>query len=126
MSRDNTVKRGAVRALFNVRQDQHDARGVMMDVLERFDDAVQRFHPYNSAHEGIAVIREEYLELEHEVFKRERSRDPHVLRAEAIDIAVTAIRFVVDMDLADTSLIHASQDIDHDFHDAVHDLGVDA
>ena len=37
-------------------------------ITKELERANKKFPPFNSAHEGIAVIREEYLELEYEIF----------------------------------------------------------
>jgi hypothetical protein len=66
-----------------------DAILLVRDELRR---ATQRFGPMASAHEGIAVIREEYLELEREIFHG----DPQQAIEEAIQLAAMALRFLVD------------------------------
>lgn len=43
-------------------------RDTLMQVSRELVRANSMFPSFSSAHEGIAVIREEYLELEHEVF----------------------------------------------------------
>ena len=61
-------------------------------------DAAAKFAPFNSAHEGIAVLREEYLELEAECFKR--VRDPAnraAMKLEAIQVGAMAVRFLTDL-----------------------------
>ena len=55
-------------------------------------EATRKFGPMASTHEGIAVIREEYLELEKEVFHG----TPEAQRDEAIQLAAMAVRFLVD------------------------------
>jgi hypothetical protein len=60
--------------------------------LER---AMARFAPLNSAHEGIAVIREEYLELERHVFADTGLTQPAAV--EAIQLAAMAMRYVIDL-----------------------------
>jgi len=52
--------------------------------------------PFNSAHEGIAVIAEEVDELWTEVKKRPCRRDREMLRDEAVQVAAMALRFLVD------------------------------
>jgi hypothetical protein len=49
---------------------------------------------FTSRHEGIALIREEYLELEHEIFQK--SPDRQNMRKEAIQVAAMAIRLIMD------------------------------
>ena len=57
------------------------------------------FGLFRSKHEAIAIIREEYLELEREVFWPER-RDKSIARQEqtqeAAQLAAMALRFVVE------------------------------
>ena len=48
-------------------------------------------------HEAIAVIREEYLELEQECFKNQRSYDLEAQRKEAKQLAAMAIRLMVEL-----------------------------
>ena len=52
---------------------------------------------YRSAHEGYAVILEEVRELEREVFAKQGERYREKMKLEASHIAVTAIRFMVDV-----------------------------
>ena len=58
--------------------------------LER---AMQQFAPFASAHEGLAVIREEYLELERAVFHGS-GVDAF---DEAVQLAAMAVRYLVDV-----------------------------
>jgi len=55
--------------------------------------ASEGFPPMRSPHEGIAIIREEYLELEHEVFHGDHEKAIE----EAIQLGAMAARFLVDM-----------------------------
>jgi len=57
--------------------------------------AVGRHPTFASSHEGWAVMREEMDELWDEV--RKRNSDPDRMRAEAIQVAAMAIRFVLDV-----------------------------
>jgi hypothetical protein len=60
---------------------------------DELEKAQAKFGPMASPHEGIAVIREEYLEMEREVFWGTRKR----MREEAVQLAAMAIRFLVDV-----------------------------
>lgn len=59
--------------------------------------AESKFNPYNSAHEGYAVVLEELDELWQEVKKNDKDRDVGAMRTEAVQVAVTALRFVKDV-----------------------------
>lgn len=48
-------------------------------------------------HEAIAVIREEYLELEQECFKNQRNYDLAAQRKEAKQLAAMAIRLMIEL-----------------------------
>lgn len=68
---------------------------VALRVLSELEAAQALFHPMASAHEGIAVIREEYLELERHVFG-DTGRSPEAIE-EAVQLAAMAMRYVVDI-----------------------------
>lgn len=65
-------------------------------IRAEYYDAAGRFEPFNSEHEGIAVIREEYAELEREVFRSPRQRDRAALEKEAKQLGAMALRFLID------------------------------
>ena len=56
-----------------------------------------KWAPYNSAHEGFAVIHEEFDELKAHVWMKQRDRDLAAMRKEAIQVAATAVRFIRDV-----------------------------
>ena len=58
--------------------------------------AAAAWPPYNSAHEGFAVINEEFDELKTHVWTNQKRRDLEAMRVEAIQLAATAIRFAAD------------------------------
>jgi len=66
---------------------------------EEYEFAVREWEPYNSGHEGWAVIKEELDELWVEVMdnKRGDGRRKAAMKKEAIQVAVTALRFVHDL-----------------------------
>ncbi len=55
------------------------------------------YPPFNSAHEGLAVILEELEELKAEVFKNHSKRDLTAMHKEAIQVGAMALRFVNDV-----------------------------
>jgi hypothetical protein len=67
----------------------------LRDVIAEFDRAAVQHGSFHSAHEGFAVMLEEMDELKAEVWKRQR--DQTAMRAEAIQVAAMALRFLVDL-----------------------------
>lgn len=63
----------------------------MQDVNRELHSALLKHGGNASAHEGLAVIMEEFEELKAEVWKREH--DPARLRAKAIQVAAMAVKF---------------------------------
>jgi hypothetical protein len=59
--------------------------------------AASTWPPLNSAHEGYGVLAEEFRELEGEVFKRQGERSIAKMRAEAVQLAAVALRFIADI-----------------------------
>lgn len=74
-----------------VRQLDSILRAVGDEVLRALD----KFPPFNSPHEGYAVIKEELEELWDEV-KANRGRTREA-RDEAVQIAAMAVRYVLDL-----------------------------
>ena len=66
-------------------------------VLNELNVATQLHGPFNSAHEGYAVIKEELDELWDEIKLKRSERNPVNLREEAVQVAAMAIRFLVDI-----------------------------
>jgi NTP pyrophosphatase (non-canonical NTP hydrolase) len=67
--------------------------GIQGDIFDEVMSAIEKHPSYNSAHEGYAVLLEEVDELWEEV--RKRQKDKARMRAEAIQVAAVAIRFVL-------------------------------
>lgn len=58
--------------------------------------ATRKYKPFNSCHEGFAVLAEEVDELWDEVKVKQGSRDMEKLYNEAKQCAAMAVRFMVD------------------------------
>jgi chromosome segregation ATPase len=71
--------------------------GVLKEVEKEISRATVKFPPYNSAHEGYAVIKEELDELWEHVRTRDENRNVEEMAQEAIQVATTAVRFVIDV-----------------------------
>lgn len=71
------------------------AIAALREILREYLSAARKHKPYNSAHEGFAVLLEEVDELKAEVWRRDR--DLSAMRAEAIQVASCALRFITDV-----------------------------
>ncbi len=83
---------------------QHNRKGIMTQTAELANEVVNelatagsKFGKFNSAHEGYAVILEEVDELKEEIWKKRKDRDKGAMRAECIQIAAMALRFIEDV-----------------------------
>lgn len=74
--------------------NKDDVFNILKDEIKR---AAAAHKKYNSAHEGYAVILEELDELWEEVKKKQENRDVDLMRKEVGQLAVTAIRFMLDL-----------------------------
>lgn len=66
-------------------------------LIKEYGRAVNMNGPFNSAHEGYAVILEELDELWEEVRKKRLQRDNRKMLKEAIQVAAMGLRFAVDI-----------------------------
>jgi hypothetical protein len=67
-------------------------------IEQEYNRASSNYPPFASAHEGLAVLEEEFEELKREVFKSPKSRDYGLMKKEAVQIAAMAIRFITDVE----------------------------
>jgi hypothetical protein len=71
--------------------------GLLGEVSAELDRARSKFAPFNSAHEGYAVLAEEVDELWQEVRGHRDRANVERMREEAIQIAAMALRFIGDV-----------------------------
>lgn len=66
-------------------------------ILKEYMRASEKFGPFRSPHEGIAVIHEEFEELWGEIKKKQTDRSLVLMREECIQLGAMALRFLVDL-----------------------------
>ena len=59
--------------------------------------AASLWPPFNSAHEGYAILLEELDELKAHVWTNQKRRDIAAMRQEAVQVAAMALRFIADV-----------------------------
>lgn len=70
---------------------------VLAQVQVEVERAEANWPAFNSAHEGYAIMLEEVDELWSHVKTNQKRRDIEAMRAEAIQVAAMALRFVRDV-----------------------------
>jgi hypothetical protein len=68
---------------------------ITKNIIEELESSNQKHGAFNSTHEALAVIREEYLEFEQEIF---HGKDKSAARQEAIQLAAMAVKFIAMLD----------------------------
>ena len=70
--------------------------GVALEIREEMERAEALFGPFHSLHEAIAVIREEYIELEGAIFWGNKNGDNKAsVRLEALQLAAMSTRLLM-------------------------------
>ena len=77
--------------------DASFAAGLAEEIASEALAASWKYPPFNTAHEGLAVIWEEFEELKREVFKKQAQYDLKRMRKEALQVSAMALRFVYDV-----------------------------
>lgn len=69
------------------------------DILIELKKAKRKFQPFNSLHEGYAVLKEEVDELWDEIKKHKTGKGGYVpkIEKECIQVAAMAIRFICEL-----------------------------
>ena len=74
-----------------------DIYDVALHAAFEAQDAATKWPPFNSAHEGYAIILEELDELKAHVWTNQKRRDIAAMRVEAVQVAAMALRFIADV-----------------------------
>lgn len=69
---------------------------VEREVAAEVNSGLLEWPPFNSAHEGFAVLLEEVDELKAHVWTNQKRRDLIAMRKEAVQVAAMAIRFALE------------------------------
>lgn len=77
--------------------DERKLNNIMAMIEHELRQATRKHDPYNSCHEGYAIILEELDELWDEVKKKKKLRDRKLMTMEATQVASTAARFIYDL-----------------------------
>lgn len=81
-----------------MRSDEKEKQSLAMNLIQAEATwAMERFAPFNSAHEAYGVLLEEVDELWDEVKAKQGKRDLVKMRKEAVQVAAMALRFIVDV-----------------------------
>jgi NTP pyrophosphatase (non-canonical NTP hydrolase) len=67
------------------------------DVFDEVYSATRKWPPFNSCHEGYAVLLEEVEEVWEHVKTNQKRRDLTAMRKEAIQVAAMAVRFALEV-----------------------------
>lgn len=77
-------------------QDHARYNQAALDIIDEAIANRTKWPPFNSAHEGFAVLMEEFEELKAHVWTRQDKRDVAAMRKEAIQVAAVALSFAAD------------------------------
>jgi hypothetical protein len=76
---------------------EEDLRSCVSAVITELMTARSKFPPFNSAHEGWGILREEMLELEREFMRKQSDKErPEAIKREAVQVAAMALRLILD------------------------------
>lgn len=68
-----------------------------VDACAEVERAKKQWPEFNSAHEGFAVLAEEFDELKAHVWTNQKKRDLSAMKREAIQVAAMALRFATEV-----------------------------
>jgi len=70
---------------------------IFSKILNEAKRAEKKYGRIASGHEIIAVLREEYLELEREIFKKQKKRNIRKIQLESVQIAAICMRIIKEI-----------------------------
>ena len=70
---------------------------ILIDVVAELENAQTKFPPFNSAHEGYAILLEQVDELWEAVRLQYGASRDDAIRHEAVQVAAMALRFLIDV-----------------------------
>jgi NTP pyrophosphatase (non-canonical NTP hydrolase) len=70
---------------------------IFYEIQIEVSNAIANWPPFNSAHEGFAILMEEVDELWQHVKTNQKKRDLEKMRREAIQVAAMAFRFLTEV-----------------------------
>lgn len=73
-------------------------KNIIEEISEEFEEAIRDYPGFNSEHEGLAVIREKYKNVESEIFNSGRFGARARMRDSAVQLAALAAKFVRFLD----------------------------
>jgi len=77
--------------------DAYELWRATRDASAEAQQAMLNWPPFNSAHEGFCVLKEEVDELWRHVMTNQKKRDLVAMRKEAIQVAAMALRFAAEV-----------------------------
>lgn len=81
----------------SLKTDPGPLRHIAFEATTEALTAMDKWPPFNSAHEGFAVLLEEVDELKVHVWTNQKRRDLEAMRKECIQVAAMAIRFAHEL-----------------------------
>lgn len=75
----------------------NEVENVALQVCKEVERAKEKWPKFNSAHEGFAVLNEEFDELKTHVWTNQSKRDLEAMKKEAIQVAAMALRFITEV-----------------------------